>query len=440
VPDDIPSLSRVLYGRIRESKFGRHVIILTGGTVIGRALTVLASPLLSRIYQPADFGVLSVFFSLVTALATVGCFNYEAAIPLPKDDETGLNLMGVSFVLLFLNVLICSGVVIFFGGSVAQWLRTPQLQSYLWLLPISLLGAGTFFVLNSWSVRLQAFRALAKRRIIQSAAQVITQLGIPLLVRGPFGLLLGDSVGRASGSLALALDAKKFAEERKLRFSANKIVQAAIRYKKFPVFGTASVLVHVSFSVLPALLLTRFFGLQEAGWYGLVNQILGVGVGLVGLGVAQVYLSNAAQLAHSSPVQLRSLFLRTSRAAFLMGVIPFGLLMLVGPVLFGFVFGARWTEAGRYAQLLAMPFLIMLTVGPVFPTLTVLERQDWQLVVDTVGVLIMVFGMFYAHHFGLSGRWAVAAYGVSVLVTYLSLFGLALMSIQRHARKVVQTN
>ncbi|MGA7382585.1 MAG: hypothetical protein WBX03_17170, partial [Terriglobales bacterium] len=187
-------------------------------------------------------------------------------------------------------------------------------------------------------------------------------------------------------------------------------------------------------------LLTRFFGLQEAGWYGLVNQILGVGVGLVGLGVAQVYLSNAAQLAHSSPVQLRSLFLRTSRAAFLMGVIPFGLLMLVGPVLFGFVFGARWTEAGRYAQLLAMPFLIMLTVGPVFPTLTVLERQDWQLVVDTVGVLIMVFGMFYAHHFGLSGRWAVAAYGVSVLVTYLSLFGLALMSIHRHARKVVQTN
>jgi O-antigen/teichoic acid export membrane protein len=435
----IPGLSRTLYLRIRHSKFGRHVLILTGGTVIARGLVVLASPLLTRLYLPADFGVLSVFFSIVTATVTASSLNYEAAIPLPKDDEFGLNVMGVSFAVLFLCTLLCTGLVTFMAGPLAQLLRTPQLERYLWLLPLSLLGGGTFQILNSWSLRVQAFRSLAMRRIIQSVAQVITQLGMPLLMGGPFGLLLGDCVGRAGGSLELAFSAKRYAEEHKLRVSAKKLAEAAIRYKRFPVFGTASVLMHASFWVLPALLLTRFFGLQEAGWYGLVNQILVVGAGLLGLGIAQVYFSNAAQLAHTSPTQLRSLFLRTSRASFLLGVVPFGLLIFTGPFLFGLVFGANWIEAGRYAQVLAVPFLIVLTVGPVFPTLTILERQDWQFVVDLLGTLVLVCGMFYVHHLGLSGRWAVAAYGVSLLLNYLCLFGLALVAIQRHCRQAAPT-
>ncbi|MGH9684190.1 MAG: lipopolysaccharide biosynthesis protein [Candidatus Acidiferrales bacterium] len=414
-------------------------MILTGGTVVARAIAALASPVISRIYPPSDFGLFSVFFSLTTALIIVAALNYEAAIPLPKDDEFGLNIMGLSFCLLFLNTLICGLVLFLFGHSITVKLGAPQLQVYLWLIPLSLLGGGAYFILNSWAIRVQAFRSLAKRRIIQSAFQVLTQLSVPLLIRGPFGLLLGDTVGRASGSITLALDTHASMESRNIRLSVRRMAEAAVRYKKFPFFGTASVLAHASFSVLPALLMTRFFGLQEAGWYALVNQVLGVALGLIGLAVAQVYLSNAVQLARSSPLQLRSLFLKTSRAALLAGIVPLGLLIPFGPQLFGFVFGARWVEAGRYAQLLALPFLAMLTVGPVYPTLTVLERQDWQFAADALGMLIMILGMRYAHSMGLSGRWAVGAYGISVMITYLSLFVLALFAIQRRSIKSSST-
>ena len=439
--DSIPTIdhasgfARRLYLRIRNSTFGRHVLILTGGTVIARALTVLASPLLTRLYLPADFGVLSVFFSLVTATTTVASLNYEAAIPLPKEDDLGLNIMGVSFLVLFFNSLLVAGAVFFAGQPLAQLFHAPQLKPYLWLLPVSLLGAGTFQILNSWCIRVQDFRSLAERRVIQSVGQVITQLGVPLFARGPFGLLLGDCVGRAGGSVSLAVSATQYAKRNGLRLSVRKLVEAAHRYKRFPIFGTASVLVHANFWVLPALLLSRYFGLQEAGWYGLVNQILVVGVGLLGLGISQVYFGNAAQLAHNSPIELQSLFLKTSRAAFLLGVIPFGLLLLFGPFAFQLIFGAKWLEAGKYAQLLAIPFLLVLAVGPVFPTLTILERQDWQFVGDLFGTFLMVGGMFYAHHLGLSGRWAVAAYALALLLNYVILFILAFTAIQRHCRQ-----
>jgi O-antigen/teichoic acid export membrane protein len=241
-------------------------------------------------------------------------------------------------------------------------------------------------------------------------------------------------VGDAGGLTPLALDARTYVKSHRLRASLPKMLEAVFRYRKFPAFGLASVLTHAGFSVLPAVLLTRFYGLQEAGWYGLVNQMLVVAAGLIGLAIAQVYLSNAAQLAHSSPFQLRSLFLRTSRAAMVLGLAPFLLLTFWGPSLFGFVFGAKWLEAGRYAQLLSLPFLVMLSVGPVYPTLTVLEKLDWQFAADAIGVALMVFGMWYAHQLGLSGRWAVVAYGVSVFVTYVLLFGFALFAIQLRCR------
>jgi len=423
-----------MLARIRGSRFGRHVMILTGGTVIGRAIVALASPLLSRIYSPADFGLLSVFFSLATTIGTIACLNYEAAIPLPKDDESGLNMMAFCFTLLFVSVVICATLTLLYGDALTRLVHTPQLKPYLWLLPINVLGGGMFLILSSWVIRLQAFKSLAKRRIMQSGFQVATQLLVPLAIRGPFGLLLGDSVGDV-GLTPLLFDARKYVKAQSLRISSRKMIDAALRYRKFPVFGLASVLAHISFSVLPALLLARFFGVQEAGWYALVNQILVVAAGLIGLAIAQVYLSNAAQLAHSSPKRLRTLFFRTSWVALLLGLIPFSLLLFRGPWLFGFVFGAKWVEAGRYAQLLSLPFLVMIAVGPVYPTLTVLERQDWQFIADLVGVTMMVFGIAQTYKRGLSGRWAVGAYGLSVLITYLLLFGLSLYAIQRRYRE-----
>lgn len=432
---DFPSFSRAFLQRLRGSKFGRHVAIITGGTVIGRTITALASPLLSRIYTPSDFGVLSVFFSTTTMLVIIGAFNYEAAIPLPKEDEAGLGVLAVSFGVLALNTLICGLIVLLFGSWVAHLLGAASLWRYLWLLPVGLLGGGTFFVLNSWAIRVQEFKSLAKRRITQSALQVLVQLAAPLFARGPIGLLLGDCAGRAGGSLALLADTREYIKIRRLHLSWNRIMEGAIRYKRFPIFGMTSVLLHTALTALPALLLARLFGLQEAGWFGMVNQILGIAVGLIGLGVAQVFLSNAAQLAHTSPRGLRSLFLKTSRIALLAGVPPIALVLFAGPRLFGIIFGTQWMEAGVYGQLLALPFLVMLAVGPVFPALTVLERQDWQVAADGIGLVIMFFGMQYVHHTGRSGRWGIAVYGVAISVTYLLLFVLAYYAICNHCAK-----
>ena len=398
--------------------------------MVGRGIVALASPILSRIYTPADFGIRSVLFSLTAALVIICALNYEAAIPLPKDDELGLSIMVLSFVLLLLNTAVCVIAVLFFAAPICRLLGIPQLQRYLWLLPIGVVTGGIFFILNSWAIRVQAFKSLAKRRITQSAFQVATQLGTPLITHGPLGLILGDCVGRAGGSTSLLADTWEYVRARKLRVSVARAVEALKRYKRFPVFGLSSVLMHTSFSLLPPLLLTRLYGLQEAGWFGMAYQALGVTIEFVGIGIGQVYFSYTAQSAHSSPGSLRPMFLKMSRATLLVGLPPLALLAVASPWLFRIVFGARWIEAGRYGQILALPFLVMFVANIGLPVLTVLERQHWQLIADMAGVAILCSGVWYAHHLGLSGRWAVGAFGMALILTYSSFYGLAWYAIQ----------
>jgi O-antigen/teichoic acid export membrane protein len=410
------------------------VAVVTGGTLVGRAIIVLASPLLSRLYTPADFGMRSVLFSVTTALIIVSALNYEAAIPLPKEDDMGIGVMAAAFALLALTTIFCATIVTFLGALIARLLGSPQLQRYLWLLPVGMGAGGTFFIVNAWAIRVGDFRGLAKRRIAQSIFQVTTQLGVSAFVRGPLGLMLGDCAGRAGGATSLLADSARYLKTRNLRISLENTTRAIVRYKRFPAFGLSSVLVHTSLSLLPPLLLTRLFGLQAAGWFALSYQVLGLTVELVGLGIAQVYLSHTAQLARTSPSAMRHLLFKMTRAMFIVGLGPLGLMALAGPRIFSIVFGSRWLEAGKYGQLLALPFLVMFVASAGLPVLTVLERQHWQLAADSVGVSLLCAGIWYVHRAGLSGRWAVAAYGVALIITYTSFFCLALRAIRDRMR------
>jgi O-antigen/teichoic acid export membrane protein len=58
-----------------KSSFARNVAVLVGGTAVGQAIVVLASPILTRLYTPEDFGVLAVYASLLGILSTVAALR-----------------------------------------------------------------------------------------------------------------------------------------------------------------------------------------------------------------------------------------------------------------------------------------------------------------------------------------------------------------------------
>jgi O-antigen/teichoic acid export membrane protein len=79
-------LSRLCHRWLPIGGFARSVSILVGGTALAQAIAVAASPVLTRIYRPSDFGALQVFISLTGFVMVIAAGRYEFALLLPEDE------------------------------------------------------------------------------------------------------------------------------------------------------------------------------------------------------------------------------------------------------------------------------------------------------------------------------------------------------------------
>src|SRR5262245_8313247 len=82
--------------RFPSGSFGRSVSVLASGTAAGQALALLAAPLLTRLYSPADFGHLQLYVSIMTFAMLTSTWRYELAILLPKANEEAAEVLAVA--------------------------------------------------------------------------------------------------------------------------------------------------------------------------------------------------------------------------------------------------------------------------------------------------------------------------------------------------------
>ena len=425
------SLRALLDRVLPRGRFARSVAILAGGTALGQAPVLLASPVLTRLYSPEDFGVLAVYVSILSTLVVVASLRYEMAIPLPESEETAANLLVLSLATVVGMSLLFSVGIWLLQDQIVGWINTPTLRPYLWLLPLGLLGAGAYRVLNYWAVRREAFTHVARTKLSQGLAMMLTQVGLGFLKLGPVGLLLGDVVGRSAGCGTLASLTLRRDRATIKQTSLKEMRLASIRYRKFPLLASGSSLLNSAGLQLPAILLAAFYGTQVAGWFALGQRVLGIPIALIGWSVAQVYMGEVSRLARDNPTALRQLFMKTAQKLLLVGVGPTVLLMFSGPQLFMLVFGEAWREAGVYLQLLGLMFLIQFVAFPLSQTLVLLERQDLQVAWDTGRLVLTVSALAIASSTGLESIAAIVLYSAAMTVAYAALFVMSAMVISR---------
>ena len=66
----------------------RNIGMMSGGAALAQLIPLAAMPLISRLYTPADFGVLASILAAATILSPLATGRYELAIVLPPEDGT----------------------------------------------------------------------------------------------------------------------------------------------------------------------------------------------------------------------------------------------------------------------------------------------------------------------------------------------------------------
>jgi O-antigen/teichoic acid export membrane protein len=342
-----------------KSSFARNVAVLAGGTAAGQAIVVLASPILTRLYTPEDFGVLAVYSSLLGILSTVAALRYELAIPLPEKDEDAAALVVISLSIIVGMSLLAELGVWLWGDQLARMVNAQTLRSYLWLLPVGMGLVGAYQVLTYWTTRRKLFDVVSLTKLTQSGMQVSVQLISGAFGVTPAGLIIGHIIGQSAGIRVLL---RRSGVSLRL-FSTKKLIALARQYRKFPFFNSWGALINVIGLQAAPLLLTTYFGTDISGLFTLTMRVLTLPASIIGNAMAQVfYPAIAAQI--QKPEEVRKILAKASTALLLVGFPIFALIGLWGPDIFPIIFGAKWQEAGIYARYFSVWLLLGFISSP----------------------------------------------------------------------------
>ena len=391
----------------RFGAFARNVAILVTGTATAQAITLLLAPVLSRIYTPADFGLLVLFTSIVGILAEVASGAYELAVVLPREDEEAANVLAVAAGLVLLTAALTVIAVLLAGPWIAEKAGNRAITPFLIWAPLSLLALGLGRTFAFWSTRRKQFQRISVSEVSRSIGAAATQTTTGFLHVGPAGLI----GGRVAGDLLswLTLSARTWREDRTLIRSAISwpaMKRAARQYADFPKFSLPQGLMNSISQSVPVFLLTRLFDSGVVGYYAMAHRLLYLPSRFLGQSVRQVFLQRAAE-AEARGEGLYHLLRKTTIGLIGIGILPALVVIAGGAPLFRITLGAEWNEAGRYAAWMTLWLFFAFINPPAMAVTQVVRRQQWLLWYDASLLLARCGALaFGARAFGAIGAVA----------------------------------
>ena len=271
------------------------------------------------------------------------------------------------------------------AGPLTDALEADRLRPYVWTVPLGVFLLGTHHALSTFAVRQRAFARVGGAKAAEGAGKAIAQLGLHAV--GTVGLLLADLAARTLGVLVLA---RRCGLSRLRSASLTSVRRVAKRYRDFPLFGGPAALLQRGRRAVPCPCSSpRCTGSTWPDCSPWASEWSPCRPRWSARPRSQVYLGEGARLAREDPAELQRMFVRTTKRLVLLGAVPLLLVALAAPALFGFVFGDSWVEAGHYVRILAATFAIQFVVVPLSQTLTILERQRWQLAWDATRLALV---------------------------------------------------
>ena len=387
----------------------RNMMILASGTAGAQVIAFAAMPIITRIYSPSDFGVLAIFVAILSLLVPFATFRYSVAIPLPRRSQTAVSVLALSVLLSFAVAIFMTIVLFFSADYIFVLFSVSVLSQYWWLLPIALLGAGVYETLVSWSTREKQFKIIAKTKMTQSIASSIVKIVLGFLAFKPFGLLIGHVVAQVAGIGSIVSQSQAVFLQNKKHITLSRIFFLAKRYSDFPKYQIASRFLLAFASQTPLMFVAWMYDSETTGQLALALMVLGIPINLIGSTMGQAYYGEIANIGKKNVSKIKEITFSLIKKLFVLSIMPFLVLLLFGEVLFSFIFGVNWAQAGVFSSILAFYLVAQFISSPFVNVLNLYEKQSLFLQINLVRVFLMflIFGTtFYFQFSTITMIWA----------------------------------
>lgn len=368
--------------QFQQGSAARDVAVLTLGTAVAQAISISITPLLTRLYSPSDFGLLAVFLAVVSVAATFITLRYESSILVPKENTESSNIVLLCLILVVGLSIILLVVSLLLPSDLRGRLGVGGLGNYLYLAFLTAAGVAVITVMQNWLNRQKKYQQMAWLRVGQSSVLAIFAIAFGIL-NVKDGLLFSQIIT----SICLCFAALYLG-----RYAANiwvpkQIPVTALAHKKNPKFLLPTALLDVITLQMPILLIAMSLGADEAGQFSMAWRLLMIPAALIGGAMSQVFIQRFSS-SIENPRLAKKILKQSWFFLFVIGIIPFILVLTFGETIFVLVLGLDWLVAGSFAAMLAPMAFAMFVSFPTSGAYVILGLQKYSLF---FGVAVFIY-------------------------------------------------
>lgn len=412
---------------LKKNKFIKNVLILATGTAAAQLITMILSPIITRMYGPEAFGMLGVFQAVLNILTPIAALTYPIAIVLPKKEEEVKGLIRLSLLITITIATICFILLYSFKNKIIVLFNLNEISSFLYLIPVVIVFAGIMQVTEQWLIRTKQFRVNARVTYLNSIIINTSKIGIGSFYPIPSVLITLSALGDALKAVMMVLWGKKFTSNIDSKNVMKKISlrEIAKKYYDFPVFRAPEVFINAISQGLPVLLLTAFFGPASSGFYTIGRTVLRMPSQLIGKSVGDVFYPRIVEAAQNKE-NITSLIKKATLTLSVIGILPFGIVILFGPTLFSLVFGDDWIVAGEYARYIALWTYFGFINRPSVRSLPVLNAQKFHLIFTLAMLVLRVIALALGYILFSNDIVAIALFSITGAILNFGLITITL--------------
>ncbi|UJH89866.1 oligosaccharide flippase family protein [Antarcticibacterium sp. 1MA-6-2] len=374
------------YGVLKKGKknsFIKGFSFLLGGTVITQIITLVLAPVLTRLYSPEEYGINALYISTISMLGVFATLRFNSAIVIAENIFERNRLIRLC-IITTISISVISLITI--GGI--QFSGHYRNFGWLWFVPLSVLLMGFFEILYASILNQNKYKVLAKITIVKITIQGVAQILFSFFGFGYAGLILGNILSFVV-VLFILLNFHHLIFVWKNIVDFHRYWQTFKTFLEYPKFAFPAELASMASLMLFPFLISYLYTVEEVGFFALANKLIGIPIGLFGNSVRQVFVREVSPYAKNFNM-LRKKYTQTSLVLFFLGLASSGVLYILGPSFFSFVFGKEWVMAGIYVQALILLLLARMTITPLLSILIVIKKQRMSLIINFSLVFAMV--------------------------------------------------
>lgn len=400
---------------ITRSSFFKSSLALVSGTVLTQGIVFLFSPVLSRIFNAADFGNLANYNAWVSILALASCLRYEHAVIVAPDRGSANGVVALTLALSLTSVLgyAIGAVVLYIAHPTSAYLQ--HVREIVLFIPAGVLFIAVSSVLTQVSVRAGQFRRLAMVTVAQTAFTLAVQILLGLL-HAPHALVIGTMAGTILVGVVLAVLLVREREIADLRraLGLQRLRTTARTFANFPRYALGADALGVLVQQFTPVFILALFSPAFAGLYAFGIRVVRAPLLVVSTAIGSVLRKEGVDHLKREG-KLEAMYAPLIKSLFLLGLIPFFIVLFLGPQLFSFVFGASWAEAGRLVQILSPGILMEFVAFPLATFFLITNTQHYTLRVQFGALVLLIVALLLSKVY-LGGFLATCALISGVMV------------------------